>query len=176
MCQSTRPHFGEYGKEIGIDRRHGIVIDDGAVEVGAQELDHEMRVECNAVRSEYSRKSGGARYCATLKSQPSFGPSRNSPHHSSFMKSAYELAMERLEKQSPTRQLTEAQKTEIAEIETATKARIAEQELFLKGKITEAMEEGKYEEAQQMERQLTQEIRRANEDAEAKKAKVRGGK
>ncbi len=59
------------------------------------------------------------------------------------MKSAYELAMERLEKQSPTRQLTEAQKAAIAEIETATKAKIAEQELFLKDKISEAQAEGK---------------------------------
>ena len=92
------------------------------------------------------------------------------------MKSAYELAMERLEKQSPTRQLTEAQKAAIAEIETAAKARIAEQELFLKGKIAEAAAEGKYEEAAQLEQQLAHEVRRANEDAEAKKEKVREGK
>jgi hypothetical protein len=91
------------------------------------------------------------------------------------MKSAYELAMERLEKQSPTRQLTEQQKAAIAEIETATKAKIAEQELFLKEKIAEAAAEGKYEEAQQLEQQLTREVRRFNEDAEAKKEKVRSG-
>ncbi len=90
------------------------------------------------------------------------------------MKSAYELAMERLEKQSPTRQLTEAQKTAIAEIDLAAKAHIAEQELFLKDKIAEALSQGKYEEAAQLEQQLTHEIRRANENAEAKKAKVRG--
>lgn len=91
------------------------------------------------------------------------------------MKSAYELAMERLEKQSPTRQLSEEQKAAIAEIETATKAKIAEQELFLKGKIAEAAAEGKYEEAAQLEQQLTREVRRFNEDAEAKKEKVRSG-
>ena len=35
------------------------------------------------------------------------------------MKSAYELAMERLEKQAPSRTLTAAQKTEIADLEAA---------------------------------------------------------
>ena len=90
------------------------------------------------------------------------------------MKSAYELAMERLEKQSPTRQLSDAQKTEIAEIEAAAKAKVAEQELFLKDKIAEAAAEGKLDEAAQLEQQLSREIRRINADAEAKKEKVRG--
>ena len=50
------------------------------------------------------------------------------------MKSAYELAMERLERQAPTRQLSEEQKSAIAEIESTYRARLAERELFLKGK------------------------------------------
>jgi len=91
------------------------------------------------------------------------------------MKSAYELAMERLEKQSPTQQLSEAQKTAIADIETGAKAKVAEQELFLKDKIAGAAAEGKYEEAAQLEQQLAHEIRRINEDAEKKKEKVRSG-
>lgn len=91
------------------------------------------------------------------------------------MKSAYELAMERLEKQSPTHQLTGKQKAAIAEIETIAKAKIAEQELFLNGKIAEAVGQGKYEEAAQLEQQLSREIRRINEDAEGKKEKVRSG-
>ena len=91
------------------------------------------------------------------------------------MKSAYELAMERLEKQSPTQQLSEAQKTAIAEIEIAAKAKVAEQEIFLKDKIAEAAAEGKYEEAAQLEQQLAHEIRRINEDAEKKKEKTRSG-
>jgi hypothetical protein len=89
------------------------------------------------------------------------------------MKSAYELAMERLEKQSPTRQLSAPQKAAIAEIEAAAKAKIAEQELFLKDKIGEAATEGKYEEAAQLEQQLAHEIRRIHEEAEAKKEKAR---
>jgi len=89
------------------------------------------------------------------------------------MKSAYELAMERLEKQSPTAQLTAAQKAEIAEIEITAKAKIAEQELFLKDKLAEAAAQGKYEELPLIEQQLAREIRRLHEDAETKKARVR---
>jgi hypothetical protein len=92
------------------------------------------------------------------------------------MKSAYELAMERLEKQSPTSKLNAAQKAEIAEIEATAKAKAAEQEIFLRGKIAEAAAEGKYEEAEQLEKQLAHEIRRINEDAETKKEKVRSAK
>jgi hypothetical protein len=89
------------------------------------------------------------------------------------MKSAYQLAMERLEKQAPSRTLTAAQKAEIAHLEATAKARIAEQELFLKEQIDKALVEGKYEDAAQLEQQLAREIRRANEDCEAKKEKVR---
>ena len=91
------------------------------------------------------------------------------------MKSAYELAMERLEKQKPSAKLNDAQKTEIAEIEATFKAKIAEQELFLKDKIAAAASEGKYEDVAQLESQLAHEIRRFNEDCEAKKEKVRAG-
>lgn len=91
------------------------------------------------------------------------------------MKSAYQLAMERLEKQSPTRQLSEDQKAAIADIESTARAKVAEQELFLRDKIAAAAEEGKYDDAAQLEKQLAYEIRKINEDAEAKKEKVRSG-
>ena len=55
------------------------------------------------------------------------------------MKSAYELAMERLNKQSPTIKLTDRQKTEIAELESRYKAKIAEREIALKDQITADM-------------------------------------
>ena len=89
------------------------------------------------------------------------------------MKSAYELAMERLEKQAPSRTLTAAQKAEISDLEASAKAKIAEQEIFLKGQIDKALAEGKYEDAAQLEQQLAREIRRANEDCEAKQEKIR---
>jgi hypothetical protein len=89
------------------------------------------------------------------------------------MKSAYELAMERLEKQSPTAKLTAQQKAEIAEIDNACKAKIAEKEVFLKDQIAKAQAAQKFDEVLEIEQQLARELRRINEDAETKKAKVR---
>ena len=90
------------------------------------------------------------------------------------MKSAYELAMERLEQQAPTRQLSAEQKSEIAEIESTCRARIAERELFLQGEMAKAMAAGKYEDAESLQNQLAMDMRRLNEECEAKKSKVRG--
>ncbi len=92
------------------------------------------------------------------------------------MKSAYELAMERLEKQSPTSKLTDAQKAQITELEALTKAKKAEKELFLKGEIAKAEEKGDYEAFEQMNKQLKHEMQKLDEDLEKKKDKVRGGK
>ena len=92
------------------------------------------------------------------------------------MKSAYELAMERLEKQSPTAKLTEAQKAQITELESLNKAKKAEKELFLHGEIAKAEAAGDGEAFEQLNKQLVHELRKLDEDLEAKKEKVRGGK
>jgi hypothetical protein len=89
------------------------------------------------------------------------------------MKSAYELAMERLEKKAPSVALTAEQKTQIAEIESTFKARIAERELFLKGEINKAQTSGNLEEAESLQKQLAIDVRRLQEDAEARKDKLR---
>jgi hypothetical protein len=89
------------------------------------------------------------------------------------MKSAYELAMERLEKKAPSVTLTDEQKQQIAEIDSTFKARIAEKELFLKGELGKAQSAGKAEEAESLQKQLVIEIRRLQEDAETKKEKLR---
>jgi hypothetical protein len=89
------------------------------------------------------------------------------------MKSAYELAMERLEKKAPSVALTDEQKAQIAEIDSTFKARIAERELFLKGEINKAQAAENLEEAESLQKQLTIDIRRLQEDAEAKKEKLR---
>src|SRR5205807_5747405 len=89
------------------------------------------------------------------------------------MKSAYELAMERLAKSQPIITLTDEQKKQLAEIDAPFKARIAEKELFLKGEIQKAQVAGKFDEAESLEKQLTSEIRRLKEDCEAKKEKLR---
>jgi len=86
------------------------------------------------------------------------------------MKSAYELAMERLEAQSPTRPLTEARRAEIAEIDSKYRARIAERRVFLDGEIAKASSPV---EAEELRRQLSAEIRRLEAEAEEQKEKVR---
>jgi hypothetical protein len=89
------------------------------------------------------------------------------------MKSAYELAMERLEKKAPTIKLSDEQKAQIAEIDSQYKARIAEKELFLKGKIREAQINGNLPELEALEKQLATELRRLQMDCEEKKEKLR---
>jgi uncharacterized protein YydD (DUF2326 family) len=89
------------------------------------------------------------------------------------MKSAYELAMERLEKVSPSIALTEDQKKEIAEVDSVYRAKIAEREVFLKDQIRKAQITGNLEEAQSLEKQLASEMRRLQEECEAKKEKLR---
>jgi hypothetical protein len=89
------------------------------------------------------------------------------------MKSAYELAMERLEKASPSLSLTEDQKKELAEVDSVYRAKIAEKELFLRNQIQKARGAGKFEEVESLEKQLGSEIQRLQEECEAKKEKLR---
>jgi hypothetical protein len=89
------------------------------------------------------------------------------------MKSAYELAMERLQKNAPSVSLTPEQKTQIAEIDSSYRAKIAEKELFLKDAIRKAREGGEFGEAETLEKQLAVELRRLQEDCEEKKEKLR---
>ena len=89
------------------------------------------------------------------------------------MKSAYELAMERLEKASPSLSLTEDQKKELAEVDSVYRAKIAEKELFLRNQIQKAQKAGKFEEVEPLEKQLGSEIQRLQEECEAKKEKLR---
>lgn len=89
------------------------------------------------------------------------------------MKSAYELAMERLEKQAPAVQLSDDQKQRIAEIESVARAKTAEQELFLHGQIAEATAKGEVGDAEDLKKQLAHELRKIADDAESKKAEIR---
>jgi hypothetical protein len=89
------------------------------------------------------------------------------------MKSAYELAMERLQKTSPSLSLTKEQKKELAELDSKYQAKIAEKELFLKDQIRKAQTEGKVDDIDSLEKQLASEVRRLHEECEAKKQKLR---
>jgi Spy/CpxP family protein refolding chaperone len=89
------------------------------------------------------------------------------------MKSAYELAMERLAKASPTVVLTDEQKKQLADIDSTYKAKIAEKELFLRDEIRKAQAAGNFDEVEKLEKQLSSEIARLRQDCEAKKEKLR---
>ncbi|MFM7100776.1 MAG: hypothetical protein ACKO3N_06365 [Verrucomicrobiota bacterium] len=91
------------------------------------------------------------------------------------MKSAYELAMERLQGQAPTRALSPAQKSELAELESLYKAKIAEREIALGDSIQSALAAGDHARAEELREQLVRERARLEEDREARKERVRQG-
>ena len=90
------------------------------------------------------------------------------------MKSAYELAMERLEKQSPsTNKVTDEQRQALAAIDVTYKAKIAEREVFLQSQIQKAIAAKEAIEVESLRLQLSREVRRLQEECEEKKAKAR---
>lgn len=89
------------------------------------------------------------------------------------MKSSYELAMERLNKQSPQTKITPAQKAELADLDARYAAKIAEREIFLRGELAKAAEKGDYEACEQVEKQLLSERKKFAAELEEKKDAVR---
>jgi hypothetical protein len=111
---------------------------------------------------------------------PSFSLVENSlwalpcfPRDSPIMKSAYELAMERLQKDAPSVPLSAEQRAQIAEIDSLYTAKIAEKDLLLKSEIAQELAKGKFDQIEQLQKQLSSELRRLNEEREEKKEKVR---
>lgn len=86
------------------------------------------------------------------------------------MKSAYELAMERLQKDSPIQSLSDSQKKEIAETEQIYQAKTAERKIFLQSEINKSSDPA---EIRQLEQQLAHDLKNLQEEAEAKKEKIR---
>ena len=89
------------------------------------------------------------------------------------MKSAYQLAMERLEKQSPSQKLTDDQRSRIAEIDSLYKSKMAERELLIADQIRREQAAGKPSEVEKLQQQLASELRRLTEECESKKENVR---
>ena len=90
------------------------------------------------------------------------------------MKSAYELAMERLQKESPDQSLSEEKKVELAELDNLYKSNLAEREVFLGCKIAEAEATGDFEALDQLQRQLTSDKKTLESELEEKKEAARG--
>jgi hypothetical protein len=90
-----------------------------------------------------------------------------------LMKSAYELAMERLNKNSPAIKLTAEQKKEIAELDSLYASKIAQREIFLQGEIAKAESTGDFEAIEQLQKQLSSERKTLSAELEEKKEAVR---
>ena len=89
------------------------------------------------------------------------------------MKSAYELAMERLNKTSPTVKLSAAQKKQLAELDSEYAAKIAAREIALKGEIANADD---VEKENTLRDQLATDRRKLQAELEDKKERVRQGR
>jgi hypothetical protein len=89
------------------------------------------------------------------------------------MKSAYELAMERLARQEPTRVLTDAQKKELADLDSVYRAKLAERETFLHSKIEAARLSGDVQTLADLEKQRVMDIQTIREEWDMKKEKLR---
>lgn len=87
------------------------------------------------------------------------------------MKSAYEIAMERLNKVTPTVKLTAAQKQEIAELESQYAAKIAAREIAMKGEMATAA--GDVEKESALRDQLAVDRKKLQGELEDKKERVR---
>lgn len=92
------------------------------------------------------------------------------------MKSAYELAMERLNKQAPSVKLTAEQKARLADLDSLYKSKIADREILVKGQLQKAAEKGDAEAYEQLEKQLVSDRKTLNAELEEKKDRVRQGK
>ncbi len=82
--------------------------------------------------------------------------------------------MERLEKESPTQELTDEQKVKLAELGKVYEAKIADREVFINGEIAKAEAAGEFEQVEQLNKQLASERKVLEEELDQKKSKIRG--
>lgn len=94
------------------------------------------------------------------------------------MKSAYELAMERLAKSDPAagKPLSAEQKDRLAEIDRVYQGKLAEREIFLKKQLNDAFAAQKAEEVHKIKQQIASERSRLEEEREEEKERVRRAK
>ncbi len=88
------------------------------------------------------------------------------------MKSAYELAMERLAKTEPAPKLSDQQRADISEISNRYEAKIAERQTFLQGKLQAAIISGDLKEEAELSDQLRRDLSVIREEMDAKKKAI----
>jgi uncharacterized protein YydD (DUF2326 family) len=87
------------------------------------------------------------------------------------MKSSYELAMERLNKNAPAVKLSATQKKQLADLDSKYTAKIAEREIALKSEMAKVADD--FEKADALQQQLTGERKKLLAELEGKKEQVR---
>ena len=93
------------------------------------------------------------------------------------MKSAYELAMERLAKAAPAAApLTAGKKARLAEIDRVYQGKLAEREIFLKQQLSTALAAANLDEADKVRKQIASEKARLEEEREEEKERERRAK
>jgi hypothetical protein len=92
------------------------------------------------------------------------------------MKTAYELAMERLSKAAPATKLTSAQKKQLAELDSTYAAKIAGREIALKDEIGKLAAADDFEKVETLQQQWVNERKKLQAELEEKKEQVRQGK
>ena len=89
------------------------------------------------------------------------------------MKTAYELAMERLNQTAPTTKLTGAQKKQLAELDATCAAKIAGREIALKDEIAKVAATGDSEKVELLQQQWVKERKKLQSELEEKKEQIR---
>jgi hypothetical protein len=94
------------------------------------------------------------------------------------MKNAYELAMERLAKSDPQSApaLTPEKRARLADVDRVYLGKVAEREIFLKQRLEEALSGRDADEVEKIRRQIALERTRLEEEREAEKDRIRGGR
>ena len=87
------------------------------------------------------------------------------------MKSAYEIALSKLEEATPTVHLTDEQKARLADVDSLYRSKIAEKRLLLEDEMRKLGENSVEQEL--LQRQLKSEVARLEEECETKKELVR---
>ena len=91
------------------------------------------------------------------------------------MKTAYELAMERLSKTAPAVKLTDVQKRQLAELDSKYAAKVAEREIALKDEIAKVNAAGDSEKVEALQQHLVAERKKLQAELEGKKEQARRG-
>ena len=89
------------------------------------------------------------------------------------MKTAYELAMERLGKTAPTVKLTAGQKQQLAELDSQYAAKTAQREIALKDEMARVATTGDSGKVEMLQQQLVGERKKLQAELEEKKERVR---